>query len=276
MKRIAFILAFAAVALTAVAGIKSTIKGNQKVTTEERTVDNFDAVSVSSGIDLYLTQGNTNTLKLEADENLMKHIKTEVKNGTLKIYSDETLSDAKSLKAHLTFKALEKISGSAGADVFTENTLKADEMKVNMSSGSDLKMTLESSEANFNMSSGSDAIVKYIGENLTINASSGSDFEINADELDELVLDISSGSDVKLHGSAATLKVNASSGSDLDAFDFVAVNAIINASSACNAKITMAGGNLTVNASSASSVRYKGKVKNSRVNASSLASVKRQ
>ena len=276
MKRIAFILAFAAIALTAVAGIKSSIKGNQKVTTEERTVDNFDAVSVSSGIDLYLTQGNTNSLKLEADENLMKHIRTEVKDGTLKIYSKETLRDAKSLKAHLTFKALKKISGSAGSDVFAENTLKADEMHVNMSSGSDLKMTLESPEAKFNMSSGSDAIVKYEGKVLTINASSGSDFEIDADELEELDLDMSSGSDVELHGSAASFKLNASSGSDLDAFDFVAVNAMINTSSASDVKITMAGGNLTVNASSASSVRYKGKVKNSRVNASSLASVKKQ
>lgn len=274
MKRIAFVLAFAAIAITAVAGIKNTIEGNQKVTTEERQVDNFDAVSVSDGIDLYLTQGNENTLTLKADENLMEHIKTEVKNGTLKIYSDKKLRKARALEAHLTFKDLKKISGSAGADIYTENTLKADDMSVNMSSGSDLKMTLEASAAQFDMSSGSDAIVKFDGKNLSINASSGSDFEIEADELDNIALDMSSGSDVDLHGSAASLTVNASSGSDLDAYDFVTVHATINASSASDAKITMAGGNLTVNASSASSVSYKGKVKNRRINTTSLASVK--
>lgn len=275
MKRIAIILALTAIALTALAGIKSTIKGNGNVTGEERQVTGFHAVSVSDGIDLHLTQGKTEALNLEADENLMEHIITEVKDGVLKIYSEENFKDYELLKAHLTFKNLDRIDGSSGADVYTENMLKTDEMEIEMSSGSDLRMKLQATKAWFDMSSGSDGFVEFDGKALEIDASSGSDMEIDADELDLLSLYLSSGSDVELHGSGKELKINSSSGSDLDAFDFVAVNVRINATSASDADVTVMG-NLDVNASSASQVSYKGKPDNVRVNTSSLASIRKK
>jgi hypothetical protein len=272
MKRIAIIFGIIVLAATTYAVAKNTVDGNQKVVKEERTVKDFTKVAVSNGIDLYLTQGSENKLVLEVDENLLEHIKTEVKNGTLRIYSDKNIRKPKSLKAHLTFKALEKINGSSGADIYAENGIESDEMEIDMSSGSDMKIKLKANKASFDMSSGSDAIVKFDGKELDIDASSGSDLDIKANGLDEISLDLSSGSDVKLDGTSKKMKLNASSGSDMDAYEFVVVDAIINVSSASDVKITVTG-NLEVDASSASSVRYKGKAK-ADINASSLATVR--
>ena len=69
------------------------------------------------------------------------------------------------------------------------------------------------------------------------------------------------------------MNLSASSGSDLKAFEFVVVDAEIDVSSAADVKVTVVG-SLDVDASSASSVRYKGKVKNTDIKASSLATVK--
>lgn len=273
MKRITIVFAIIVLAISAFAIGKPTIEGNEKVVKEERTIDEFTKVAVSSGIDLYLTQGDQDKLVLEVDENLLEYIKTEVKNGKLRIYTEKNIKKAKSLKAHLTFKSLEYIGGSSGSDIYAEDGIKADEMDVDMSSGSDMKIKLTANKAEFNMSSGSDAIVNFEGKELEIDASSGSDLDIKTTKLDNIDIDLSSGSDVKLEGSAGKMILNASSGSDLYAYDFIVENAKVDVSSACDVKLNVTA-SLDVEASSASSVRYKGKAKITDINASSLATVK--
>jgi len=60
-----------------------TVYGNKKVVTKERKTDSFTGIKVSSGIDVYLKQGNNETVSVEADENLHEYIITEVRGGSL-------------------------------------------------------------------------------------------------------------------------------------------------------------------------------------------------
>ena len=63
------------------------IKGNGEVVSEDRTISaNFSEIKVSQGIEVYVTQGNSTELKVEADENIIDILRTEVKNNELKIY----------------------------------------------------------------------------------------------------------------------------------------------------------------------------------------------
>ena len=53
---------------------------------ENRKVTGFDAIHITSGIDLFLSMGNTEKVTVVADDDIIDDIVTEVKNGTLKIY----------------------------------------------------------------------------------------------------------------------------------------------------------------------------------------------
>ena len=83
----------------------------------------FSAISVSDGVDLFLTQGSEESLAVSAsDEKYLERFKTEVENGVLKIYYDTKginlgINGKKKLKAWVSFKTLEKITASSGADV---------------------------------------------------------------------------------------------------------------------------------------------------------------
>lgn len=246
-----------------------------KTKTEVRSIENFNAVTVTDGIDLYLTQSDAISLTVEANPKILEILRTEVKGGTLKIYLDRerNVFRDEDIKVFLSYKQIDQLSGSAGADIETKNEMLSNDLKVNLSSGSDLKMRLKGQEVKFNMSSGADAELFFEGKFMKVTASSGSEMEAKANGLDKVVLNMSSGSDIELDGSAAELFVDASSGSDLDAYNFIAVNADIDASSASDIKITVVG-DLRADASSASSIKYKGKVKNRDVNASSLGSVR--
>lgn len=79
------------------------VNGNRNVVTEDRKAnEDFTKVKVSTGLDLYLIQGNSTKITVEADENLQDIIITEVKNGVLKVYSEKNIWRAKSRKVYVT------------------------------------------------------------------------------------------------------------------------------------------------------------------------------
>ena len=111
----------------------------------------FTAISVSSGIDLYLSQGNEESVAVSASE--QKHLdrlKTEVVNGVLKIYYDNKgvswKSDNRKLKAYVSFKTLEKLNASAGSEVNVKGSINADKLDLDVSSGSEFKGSINAKE----------------------------------------------------------------------------------------------------------------------------------
>ena len=52
------------------------VNGNRNVVTEDRsTKEDFTKIKVSTGLDLYISQGSTNQITVEADENLQDIIR---------------------------------------------------------------------------------------------------------------------------------------------------------------------------------------------------------
>ena len=139
------IVAFIAVTTMTSCGVDmfNRVDGNRHVVTEKRKLNNdFTQVKVSTGIDLYITQGKNVSLTVEADENLQDIIITEVSNGQLRIYADRNIRRAKARKVHLTIDTLDELIATSGSDVYTENTIKATNFIVSVSSGADARITV--------------------------------------------------------------------------------------------------------------------------------------
>ena len=183
----------------------------------------FNAISVSSGIDLYLSLGNEESVAVSAsDQKHLDRLKTEVVNGTLKIYYDNKGVTWKSgnskLKAYVSFKTLEKLNASAGSQVTVNGSIQAENFKLDVSSGS--------------------------GFNGTIHAKM-------------LSTDVSSGASVKISGKADKLTVDVSSGADFKGYDFVVDYCDASASSGAAVHVTI-NKELNAKAGSGADIRYKG------------------
>ena len=63
------------------------VEGSGKLLVETRDLPSFSGVNVSGSMDVYLTQGTTQAVKVEADDNLLKLIKTKVRGQELFISS---------------------------------------------------------------------------------------------------------------------------------------------------------------------------------------------
>ena len=192
------------------------IKGNGNVISEERSISSdFDAINVQQGIELYLTQGKSTALSIEADENILDLLITEVKNNELKVYFDKNVYRAKSRKVYLTTNSISKIRTSSGASVKSENTLQVSSLDIDASSGSSIKMYVNANEVSSESSSGADIDLYGKTEQFSANASSGSHIDANELEAVDVYAKVSSGANIDVNVTGK-LTANASSGGDID------------------------------------------------------------
>ncbi len=171
---------------------------------EKRSVTGFNAIRVSNAIDLYLTQGDEDAVAVSAkDVKYRDRIKTEVKDGTLKIWFDNdgwswTHGNLK-LRAYVSVKTLNKLHASGASDVIVNGVIKSNDLVVEMSGASDFKEgTIEASTLKVNLSGASDMNVKGKAGSLTVDASGASDFKGFDFTCDNGDVEASGASDIKI------------------------------------------------------------------------------
>jgi len=182
-------------------------------------VKNFNSIGVSSGIDLYLTQGNSESVNIKSDAETLKDIIVEQSGGNLTIkFKDgikwSSMFKNRTVKAYVSYKTLTTIAASGGSDVYTQNQLKTDKLSIHSSGGSDLKLNLVCNELSIASSGGSDLDLKGKATNVTIQSSGGSDIDAYELITEYAKVQASGGSDVAIYVSKG-LEASASGGGDV-------------------------------------------------------------
>lgn len=192
------------------------IKGNRNVVSEDRTMrSDFEIINIQQGINLYITQGKPTNISVEADENVIDLLITEVKNNELNIYFEKNVNQAKARNVYLTTENISKIKASSGASVKSENTIQSETLELDSSSGSTMKIRANANEISSASSSGSS--ITIIGKSNSFSANSSSGSTINAKELKTVnaITKASSGANIDVNVTGK-LTANASSGGDID------------------------------------------------------------
>lgn len=221
------------ISLAAVAQDNNTIND---ANAQKRTLSgNFTAISVASGIELYLTQGNEESVAVSvSDDKYLDRLKTEVENGTLKIYFDNKgltwINDKRKLKAYVSFKTLEKLYGSSGADVMVKGSLDLGDLEMKFTSGSAFTGKLNAKMLTVEQNSGSALNISGRADKIKVEVSSGAVFkgyDLAVDYCDatassgggvritinkELNAKASSGAGIHYKGEALIRDINVSSG----------------------------------------------------------------
>lgn len=213
-----------------------TVEGHGRVVTRDRKTDSFTGIKVSSGIDVYLKQGNDESVSVEADENLHEYILTEVRGGVLNVYSEYNIRSAERKRVYVTMKEVESVRTTSAGDVIGESPIKTDRLELSASSAGDIKL------------------------------------EVTAKMID---IDISSSGDISLTGETDKLRADLSSAGDLKAYDLMAREADISVSSAGDADVNVSE-RITARASSAGDINYKGDPKYVDAHSSSAGGIHRR
>jgi hypothetical protein len=233
--RLAMILTMSVVLVSCIDGQwNKTVRGNGNVIKKERPASYFDGVRASSGIDVYLSQGDKESITVEADENLHEYIITEVKDGKLNVYTDHVnIREAERERVYVTIKDVKSIRTSSAGDIIGETPVR--------------------------------------GENIEIGASSAGDIKLEV-YAKVVEVDISSAGNIKLSGEAEKLGADLSSAGDLNASELRVKEADVNVSSAGDADVFVTE-KLVARSSSAGNITYQGSPKSLDAHSSSAGGI---
>ena len=153
---------------------KDRIEGSGNVITKDISVNSFDELEASGVFNLQLSQGDKETLRIEADDNLMDLFIVENEGSTLtiKMKKNSNFNSKKQLKVYVTFKTLKSMNLGMVGGTSSDEKLKFADLKLkNQSVGSvSLNMTLQT----LNMENQSVGSVKLEGsaENAVVKNNS--------------------------------------------------------------------------------------------------------
>ena len=209
------------------AQIWKSVKGDGNMKIETRQVDEFTSLSSRGPMDVQIDYGNSNSIKIEADENLLPFIETTVENGKLIIEPKKTIN----------LKSRSKIV-----------------VHVSMTKIKDLQL---SGSGNIN---GSGAFESDGETELGISGSGN--IKLNSARFNDVALNISGSGNIQLKtGSADDLKVAVSGSGNIDCSGVVSENADVKISGSGNASVN-ANKSISANISGSGNVFYKGNATN--------------
>jgi len=179
------------------------VDGNGIRSTEQRNVADFNGVSVSGGMDVILIPG-AYSVRIEADENLLQYIETELDGNVLEIGPRKgyNLRSDADMKIYVSAPYFNEIEVSGSGSVVSQSKIKAEnKLNTNISGSGDMKLDLDAPEVDMDISgSGS---VMLSGATRKLRADINGSGELMAFNLmsEETEVEISGSGDAEVYAS---------------------------------------------------------------------------
>ena len=226
---------------------------------EPRSVSGFTGINASSVFEITVAKGGTESLTIEADNEVMQYVRSEVKNGVLNLYLDnrKKVKNIKTLRASIVMKNLDRVILSGACKLTTNDLFTPDKFKGDCSGASGMDVNLNTGQINLESSGACKIKIK-------VNTTGNADFNVSGTSKIQgdlkavnTKLNSSGVSSVDLTGSATDFRIDVSGASKINAENFVVKTATVKSSG--SGKITVnVNDDLKINSSGASTVNYKG------------------
>jgi hypothetical protein len=192
------------------------VRGSGDVVDEERPVSGITSVSVANQGDLYIELGEQEKLVIEAEDNLLEYIESDVRGGELVLKTSRgvNIRNTKPIRYYLTVIALEEIAVFSSGDINAPE-FEADRFTIDVNSSGDVNVVgLDVTELVIDVSSSGDVTVgELVADQLDVTISSSGNLTIREGDVEEQDISISSSGDYdarNVQGQRATVRISSS------------------------------------------------------------------
>ena len=176
-------------------GDRKTVRGSGNVVEETRAVSGVTGVNLATIGHLTIELGDTESLRIEAEDNLMEYIETDGRSGKLRIRTQDRvdLRSTRPVNYYLTVTNLDTIEISSVGDIEAPD-LKAERFSITVASTGDLDMgDLEADTLTVRISSSGNVTLGVLnGDTLEVNIGSTGDLDIAGGKVKTQIVKISS------------------------------------------------------------------------------------
>ncbi|MBC9915223.1 head GIN domain-containing protein [Chitinophaga varians] len=185
------------------------IRGNGQMKTESRTAGNFDKISTGGVYHVELQQGSTNSIQIEAEENLLPYIETNVSGSELEITTRRgvNIDPSKKIIVHITIQQVKKLSASGACSYTGKGRINSDNLKLDFSGATHADLDLNARNLEVGMSGASKVDLKGSCQRVSYHASGAANIEALDFQTDEAEIGISGSGEAKV---AVAKKLNVS------------------------------------------------------------------
>jgi hypothetical protein len=158
MRNVLFLATFALLATVSVNAQKSdreTIEGNGNLVTRDVAVSSFESLKASGVYELKLLQGDKESVKIEADENLQQYFNVKNEGQALVIDMKElrNVKNKNKMRVFVTFKKLKELDISTVGSVNAEKELNFADLEIKNASVGKVDLRLSANTVKLNNSS---------------------------------------------------------------------------------------------------------------------------
>lgn len=137
------------------------VKGSGTAKSETREVSGFKAIKVRGALNVEVITQNDFGVSVEADDNLLEYIRTEIDNDTLEIWSEGRISPKTDIKIKVSIPEIDAVDVAGASNVIVSN-VKSDSINIEVSGASKIKIDGEAT----NLKSEASGASKIDAENL--------------------------------------------------------------------------------------------------------------
>ena len=134
-----------------------TVKGSGKIVSEKRPIADVDSIKLEGQGKVILTRGSTPALEIRADDNIMPHIRTTVRNKRLTISHEDKILKPTTLNYLVTVRTLKSSSIAGSGEIKGHNPFVSDHFLAEISGSGRIDLALETTSLESEIS-GSGAI----------------------------------------------------------------------------------------------------------------------
>jgi hypothetical protein len=193
-----------------------TVRGSRNVAEEERQVSQVTAVELDTFGDLYIEQGDRESLRIEAEDNLLPYLTTEVHNGTLIIGQRQNVRivSRKPVKFYLTVEELDAIELNGSGNIKAAD-LEAGRFSIVIDGSGDLAMSeLDADALSVDINgSGNIEIEDLYADAIDVEIDGSGTLEISNGEVEQQDITIDGSGDYRardIESNEARIRINGS------------------------------------------------------------------
>lgn len=160
--------------------IGPTERGSGVMKSQTREVQSFHVIEVSYPAEVFISQGATESLEIEADDNLLPGLQTRVRNGTLEIFykveDGNAVRPTKPVRITIVVRDIDEVDfESAGTIEITG--IETDSLSVSVSGAGELKLNdIAVKDLSVNLSGAGSMSASGTTDELEVNISGFGDF----------------------------------------------------------------------------------------------------
>ena len=151
---------FAVLFISGCIGLSDCITGSGNVVSKEFTLDKFHSVDFGVSGNLYVTQDVQQSIRIEAEDNVIEALTVKVVNGKLIISSDRCFRNNKPVNVYVSMEEVRDLAGSGSVNIIGQSEINADTLKLSISGSGSFDVTLNAEELNTNIAGSGKSILK--------------------------------------------------------------------------------------------------------------------